>query len=498
MARSGWVNHGPRKAAHLVSGRPEPALVTPVDMRATTAAGVVASLLLLVALILGGGTRNYLFTDLAVQFAAIPVLVFALHRQWADGFYPQMRDWLTLLAVVIGLPLLFLLPIPSFIWAWLPGRDAIASMQNAHSVGASIFKPLSLDPTATWAALRAFIPALALGFLVPQLDHAWRRRLLYLVVLIGVFTVPLGLAQLNGGPHSELRFYLPTNPQDAVGLFANRNHFAALLVSGLALVGVFLVEDISRPSVRADFGRLKLATWLLLAGVLIFGLALSRSRAGVGLAFVAMAICAWMAWRRLGKRALPWIVVGGSIGLLLGFQVGFVWIADRAQQFFVGDQRWQILGASMSLASEFGWLGVGPGAFPAAYAAYEPIEVLGPRIINHAHNDWLEWWIELGVLMPVVALVFGRWLLGRLRTLLSMQDAGGLHFYQFGPLLVVVLAVIHAAFDYQLRTTTDLCVFVLCCACLVPSSQQAQARAPRPSPRLAAVRSEDVPDEQPG
>jgi|CXWL01.1.fsa_nt_gi O-antigen ligase len=498
MARSGWVVHGPRRAAHLVSGQSEPVAAASAEVRATNAEGIAAAFLMLLALVFGGGTRNYLFTDLAVQFAAIPVLVFALSRQGSVLAHAYMRDWLLLIGVILSLPVLFLLPFPSFVWAWLPGRNAIAAMQTAHSLADSMFKPLSLDPTATWAVLRALLPALALALLVPQLDHAWRRRLLYLVILAGVFTVPLALAQMNGGPHSELRFYFPTNPQDAVGLFANRNHFAALLVSGLALVGVFLVEDLARPAVRADFGRLKLATWILLAGVLIFGLALSRSRAGVGLALLAMAVCAWMAWRQLGRRALPWIAVGGTVALLLGFHVGFVWIADRAQQFFVGDQRWQILGASMSLAREFGWLGVGPGAFPAAYAAYEPIAVLGPRIINHAHNDWLEWWIELGLLLPLIALVFGRWLLGRVRALVASQDAGGLHLYQHGPLLVVVLAIIHAAFDYQLRTTTDLCVFVLCCACLVPNRQQALTRPSRPNPRLASVRSEDVPDEQPG
>ena len=507
MAQGNLGHDGPRRAAHRVSGTLRTSGA--VDEEGSTVLeGVSACALLLLALVLGGGTRSDLFTDLLIQFAAIPVLLLALYRQ-SSGLRNLPRDWLLLVAMLASLPLLFLIPIPSAVFAWLPGRDGIAAMQSTHGIAIPWARPLSLNPTATLAALRALLPALALALLVPQLDHAWRQRLLYLVILAGVFSVPLGLAQVNGGAPSPLRFYVPTNVHDAVGLFANRNHFAALLVSGLALVGVFLVDELARARSSSDYGRLRLVIWAMLAAVLIFGLALSKSRAGVGLGVVAMGACAWLAWRQLGARALRWIAIGAGLVLLLGFQVGFLWMVERAQQLFAGDHRWQIMGASLDLARDFAWIGVGPGAFPAAYAAYEPIAIVGPKIVNHAHNDWLEWWLEIGLLLPLIAIVFARWLFARSREVLGtivrfapasgtapVKDSHAAQSYIQGAWLVIFLAILHAAFDYQLRTTTDLCVFAICCGCLVPRPGRIPVRPPRSSPQLVAVRIESVADGQ--
>ncbi len=532
MPTGQWDNDGPRLAAHHISGTGPrlaahsisgigPHQVThpvPGQRRAerrnsgasprrerTHAAGasglegLAACALLLLILVFGGGTRNDLFSDLFVQLCSIPLLLFAFYQLDFRRLPRAEQQWLCLLAALASLPLIYLIPLPAVVWSWLPGRDDIAALQTAHGLGGSWSRSLSLDPVATWAALRALLPALALGLLVPRLDTTWRRRLLYLVILAGVFTVPLGLAQINGGTPSPLRFYTPTNVHDAVGLFANRNHFAALLVAGLALCGGFLVAELAQHPEPTPQNRLRVTMWILLAAVLVFGLALSRSRAGVGLGGLALAACAWFAWRRLGSRVLRFILIGAVLVVLLGFQVGFVWMVERAQQMFAGDHRWQILGASLDLAREFAWLGVGPGAFPAAYAAFEPIASLGPKIINHAHNDWLEWFLEVGLLLPLAAFAFLAWLGARTRELRRLSARGvpgdiqstatvdqreaDAALYLFGPWLAILLALLHAAFDYQLRTTMDLSAFVICCACLLPPRA-----AVEPSPRSASVR----------
>ena len=58
---------------------------------------------------------------------------------------------------------------------------------------------------------------------LPAAGQTGRHRT---VGIIGVF---VGLFQVAGGPESPLRYFEITNPTEAVGFFANRNHFAALL-----------------------------------------------------------------------------------------------------------------------------------------------------------------------------------------------------------------------------------------------------------------------------
>ena len=60
-----------------------------------------------------------------------------------------------------------------------------------------------------------------------------------LLELIGAF---LGILQVAQGPTSALRFYQFTNPNEAVGFFANRNHFAALVNVLILLTAAWAVE----------------------------------------------------------------------------------------------------------------------------------------------------------------------------------------------------------------------------------------------------------------
>ncbi len=46
---------------------------------------------------------------------------------------------------------------------------------------------------------------------------------------MGAGSALLGLLQLANGPGSSLYFYEETNRTEAVGFFANRNHFAAMI-----------------------------------------------------------------------------------------------------------------------------------------------------------------------------------------------------------------------------------------------------------------------------
>lgn len=439
-------------------------------------AGALTGALLFLALLLGGGTRNYLFTDLLVQLLAGVLLIYGLARlRWRD-LDTAHRQLFLLVGLVLALPMLQLLPLPGVLMQWLPGRSQLWAEYAELGLDVPMFVSWTLDPNATLAALRALLPAAALVVLVAQLGVVWRRRLVAVVVAVAILNVPFGVAQVAQGVHSELRLYTPTNVHDAVGLFANRNHYAALLVASLTFVFAGLLLN-ARGGQPRNTQVLHMVGWMLLGIILLIGDMLSRSRAGVGLAgLVALAMLV-VAYRRRGEhpQTFRWFLMFVIVGGLMAFQFGFAAIADRLGQ--ASDQRWDVTGGVLAAASKFAWLGSGIGSFPAVYAAYEPVDLVGSRILNHAHNDWAELWVEIGVLLIPLALLLIRFLWLRAAELragdtLERQD----HALRLIGLVVLITLCIHSLVDYPLRTTAISAVFafaaVLACSPVTRSERK--------------------------
>ena len=93
------------------------------------------------------------------------------------------------------------------------------------------------------------------------------------------------------GPGSALRFYDVTNPKEAVGLFANRNHFAAHLYVTLVLAAAWYATAV-RETLKVGALTSRSTLWSTAAAVffvsVMAGLAMARSRAGVFLAMIAL------------------------------------------------------------------------------------------------------------------------------------------------------------------------------------------------------------------
>jgi O-antigen ligase len=86
---------------------------------------------------------------------------------------------------------------------------------------------------------------------------------------------------------------------------------------------------------------------------------------------------------------------------------------------------------------------------------------VGPTYFNHAHNDYLELWLETGWLGAALLALFLVWFLlaawraWRAGTALSQ-----------GASAAVLLLLAQSAVDYPLRTETLAVLFAFCCALL--------------------------------
>lgn len=438
---------------------------------AATALPMCAATTLALALALGGGPGGA--GDVVVQLASVLTLGLALHALPATRLPPAVVAGLLLAGAAIALPLLQLLPLPQAIAAALPGRDALAG--ELASVGAAGLSHLSLAPRLTERSLWALLPGVAMFVAALALAPVWRERLLTGVVAFAAASVVLGLAQIADGPDSALRFYRPTYFLEAVGFFANRNHFASLLYVALALA-VGLLAARWR---RADAAGMRLYGALAAAVVVLclLGLGLARSRMGLLLGMAALLgsglILVWSVPRG-GPAARRWLLITATLGALAVVQFSLYGILSRLETDPLSDSRWRFFANTHALAATYAPVGSGLGTFVSAYQSAQAPQEQESFYVNHAHNDYLELALEGGWLALGWAIAFVLWWLWCTATAWR-RSSGGATVARAASLALGLL-MLHATVDYPLRTSSMLAVAGLLCATLPGQPAAAHGR----------------------
>lgn len=438
---------------------------------------------LVAAIVLGGSSREGLPSDLLLQIIAIPLLVAAL-----SGYFSAPRErrrWWPVVAValLVAVPLLQLVPMPPTLWQLLPMRDLVVEAYALTGTSPDSF-PLTLTPRATWLAALSLIVPISLFLGVSLLGYAERRRLIVVLIVVGTVGVALGLLQVAQGPNSELRFHAITNSDSAVGFFANRNHFATLINILTVFVGAWVVAMIAAPEKTVRSGKkedssrlLYVAVGLLAFVTLVAAQATSYSRAGLGLMLPALACVLSFPLARLRAGDETWsmpvrIVVATVVfAVVLALPFAIEGIANRFSQDPLADLRVRFTRNTIEAARAFMPWGAGVGSFVPIYQIFERTTDMVPNLYaNRAHNDFLELWLETGVVglsLTAAALV---WLLASAYRL-WLQPAVTAHpldhFLARASLVAIALLLLHSAVDYPLRTGALMAVAGVCCGMLV-------------------------------
>ncbi len=453
--------------------------------RARTALAV-AVLYLGLCVLLGGGTRQALLADSGLQLLALPVMGYALIRLLDIRSDPLLRAALLSTALFLGWLLLQLVPLPFEWWSKLPGRELLAAELRVAGVE-PLARPISVDSLASLRALFAWLPPLALGLLVATLPAPAKLRMLQAIIICALLSLLLGMAQLAGGEHSPLRWHEFTNTTQAVGPFANRNHLASLVVLSLPLAVAHLLL-IARRDVHPDEhgqrnAKLIIATIAMM--LLLIGLAITRSRGGVLIGAVAVLLSALLVWRRSAQRehdanqnrARRWLALAGIVGLLFAIQYGFVGLLSRFESQGLEDARWQMATTTATAARAFAPVGVGAGNFAAVYPSFEPTEQRGIYYVNRAHNDWIEWWLEGGAPLMLIAIFAVLVLL--VATVAIWRSDTELRLARLGAALGVWVVLLHSLLDYPLRTAAIAVVFAALLAIVFAPEQESPVRESR-------------------
>lgn len=435
-----------------------------------------AAVLLAAAIVLGGGGSSAPAAETALQLTFAAVLAALALSARSIGFGKLPRSAWLIAILVLALPVLHLVPLPPALWHDLPGREPIIAALGLVDSSES-WRPLSLTPSRTLAALLAMIAPTALYLIVAGLDEQARQQLLLVVAGGAVATALLGTMQVAAGESGAWRLYPETHMLYLTGFFANRNATADLLLIGLLALAAWWAgtpREQSSPLIRLLIPAL--------AALLLLALVLTGSRMGISLFLptaMLMLIILWPAPARNGRRALALggLVALAGLGAILATRIPA--LQPVVTRFLRdGDGRWKLWEDTSHAISQYWPVGSGIGSFQPVFIANERLEFVDPSSPVRAHNDWLEFTLEAGLAGWIVLVLVGLLLLAQAwRTLRQARQAmaqpttrlaGGLlrAHALFGIGSLSILAT-HAIVDYPLRTMTLACLCAVAAAMLL-------------------------------
>ena len=421
----------------------------------------VAPAYLLACLILGGSAQG-IWQNTLLQLAGLGIIAWAA----ATGDEPLPKSAQALMLILIAafvIVVLQLIPLPASLWAHgLRMRIAEGYSLLGRPVPSL---PLSLTPYASLSTLLAIIPPLAMFCAILRLG-AFRASWLAAALLAGaVAGITLGALQVVApGAASPWYLYHETNRGVAVGFFANANHMADLLVCGLPFIAALAAGGRSRNIQRYS------ALLIILAGaalLLVVGIALNGSLAGYTLAVPAIAASILIVAPAQRSVRVPVAIIAGlalvaAVAAMASTSIGSSRIGQEASGSV--ESRQEILKTTGRAIRDTMPFGSGLGSFVKVYPLYESADHVTPEYVVHAHNDYAELALELGLAGVLLIGVFLAWWMAAARA--GWRTGGGGPYARAASIASAVILV-HSVVDFPLRTAAISATFAMCLALLI-------------------------------
>ncbi len=410
--------------------------------------------------------------SLMLQWLALAVLIATL---WNPRDVALSRvEWGILLLLVLT-PVIYLIPLPvSFVDA-MPGRDLyLAGEAMLSPENAPIWKAISIHPDLTLAASLAVLVPVAVFIGTRTLDA--RGVLLVVQVLLGVALIQtlIGLIQYGTAQSGEMLLAVAGGHTDsATGTYASRNNLAGLLAMALPIALALLYYSLgSKDTRRSDdtwrrraafFGSGQGSASLIygaIALLILVGLVFTRSRMGIAMGMLGLVLTTVLFARRIGGSN-TFGLTGTLIATALAFAVaiGLAPVMDRfSVTGVVEDGRVAIFSSALLRLGQLFPVGSGPGTFSSAFPPVQPVQ-LGAKFPNNAHNDYLEWMSDAGLIAAVlillcVGLYAYQWTRVYVRGSWSRP-----RFLQAGAGVALLVLALHEFVDYNLTIPANQVVF---------------------------------------
>ena len=442
--------------------------------------GLRLPLYLLTCLILGGASAGGHLANGLLQATGLILIAHLLYvgkpanvskltatgdrTSWL-GLAPEDRliEWLLLL--FIGWLFVQMIPMPPFIWQNLPGRTPIIEGDAILGM-ADVWRPISMQPGQTLFSGLGLIPPVAILMLALRTNEPEMRVSIILILAVAVISMPLGLIQLAQGPGSPAYFYDITNDNASVGFFANSNHLATL-----CLIALVFCADLPYDQKKQ---RKKVQMWrfvrILFLVFLLISLVINRSLAGFALTIPVLIY--WASRidriRNIVSQFSIALYLLGAVAAIALTVIAFLTLHNLGVSTINLTQPAERL-EYYSKALSIGWgafpFGTGQGSFRWVYNLYEDWDQLNLTYVNHAHGDFVEFFMENGLVALLLLGGFVFWFANRIVAMISGSRAWA-QFMAPAAMVIIIIGA-HSLVDYPIRTSAIAAIFAMCVGMLV-------------------------------
>ena len=432
----------------------------------SAARSAVAPLYLFACLVLGGSAQG-IWQNAALQLIGLAIIAWAACGQGGERPSRSARQLLLITISAVGVIGLQSLPLPPSVWAH-GVRDPLAAGYRLLGVSAP-WLPVSLTPYGTSATLLYLMPPVAIFVAMVRLNAyrpSWMAAALLAAVAAGI---TLGALQvMNGGTASHWYLYEQTNIGRAVGFFANASHMAMLLV-----VASPFVIAIAAAGRRRNLQHYSALVALLTAAglLLVVGVALNGSLAGFLLIAPVMGVSSLILMKRPSAlrpviAAAAVIAVLVAVGTLAATSIGGQKVGENAHTSV--QSRSEIARTTATAIADFMPWGSGLGSFAKVYHLYEKPESVTNEYVVHAHNDYLELLLELGIAGGALILIFLAWWARAVGRVWKRPEASP---YALAATIASAALLLHSLVEFPLRTAAMSACFAMCLGLLADRRQ---------------------------
>lgn len=428
---------------------------------------VVLLTMVLMPLAYDGGERWWLpiFNTILIAMYG----VWMLSAWWCGGDSAKTR-WhgtLLLLMLPIAAGLLQLIPCASLVRILNPHTWQLWSDFSGLGIGTAVPR-LSLSVDSTIQRLSLLIACLLLLFILLSKAH---HRLHLKLILAAV-----GLAALCNAILAFVLFFCSSGVgieqlSPFTGTFLNRNHFGFFMMLGtMSFSGLMAAIISEKRHEDGDWEHWPLLTVPISLAIftLVTALVLSLSRGAFIGATVSMLLfgITWLARggdghrdRRHKTMALVVLVAGA---LVLALPHTMRKLSERYESLFANDlsldSRWTVWNYSTALIRDNWAAGVGLGAFPDSIQPYEQ-GTFTDALIDHAHNDFLEFAAETGLPFAAFILLLGAALWFRSLYRVWHQHDRTYRWAGMAALLAILGAALHEFVEFNLLAWPNALLF---------------------------------------
>jgi O-antigen ligase len=430
--------------------------------------------LYLLACLLLGGSAQGVWQNMILQLAGLALLAWAAAHS-SSAVLPKFAKQVLFIAIAaLAVVVLQSVLLPPAIWSAVGPRRQIAAGYSL--LGMSVpAEPLTLTPYEGLSSLFACIPALAIFCSMVRLK-AYRPEWLAIAVMAAALGgIALGSLQVASPSRvSPWYLYPETNFGSAVGFFANANHMGTLLIVSFPFLAALSASS-GISSDRQRYASMRAAA----AGaalVLIVGLALNGSLAAYGLALPVLLASALIVFRAK-KRIRRWVSL--AVALLMISSVVILEIAPLGTNLMTQEattsvqSRQEIFSTTLDAARNFFPFGSGLGSFRNVYHLYEDPNQVTSTYVVHAHNDYLEIALEMGIAGIILIAVF---LVCWGAAVLRVWRATEGELFARAASIASAAILIHSLVDFPLRTAAISATFAMCLALLADGSLPKRSR----------------------